>query len=323
MGVLTETKDNSDEGNSNRPAEDASPKKSMDDSSGTAATVLNFCTEEEMIQTQTTPHPHNGYGEFLNLVGERSITSPVAIMDEALVIYEDDADLPQCPIEHVKEIQFHNHIIRDSIQVQSHHKANDDELHEENPHLQDYLVPHHSVQVETPEETKATYQESTTKKELCTQGILHQSKVSQEQAKARRKVHFGEVLVRDYAMTLGDHPCCSYGPPITIDWAYLEYEPLGVNEYEFHHPPRRSMREMLLNYYQRKALLSNAGFSETDFKQVKKLVNREKTNRSITRSIVSHYPLLKVEDAVESACRKFKRLIKEDHWKQQKSQFVK
>ena len=124
-------------------------------------------------------------------------------------------------------------------------------------------------------------------------------------------------------MVLGDHPCCGYGPPVTIDWDYLEYEPLDVNEYEFHHPPRRNLREMCFNYYRRKELLSNGGFTEVDFMLTKKELNRAKLNRSITRQVVAYYPLLKLETAMESACRKFKRLIKEDHWKQQKFLFVK
>mmetsp|Transcript_25765 Transcript_25765/g.47379 ORF Transcript_25765/g.47379 Transcript_25765/m.47379 type:complete len:83 (+) Transcript_25765:3-251(+) len=76
---------------------------------------------------------------------------------------------------------------------------------------------------------------------------------------------------------------------------------------------------MGLNYYRRKELLSNGGFTEVDFMLTKKELNRAKLNRSITRQVVSHSPLLKVETAVESVCRKFKRLIKEDHWKEQKS----
>jgi hypothetical protein len=39
--------------------------------------------------------------------------------------------------------------------------------------------------------------------------------------------------------------------------------------------------------------------------------------------VVAYPPLLKVEDAVESARRKFKRLLKDDHWKSQKSLYVK
>jgi len=148
--------------------------------------------------------------------------------------------------------------------------------------------------------------------------------VPQEQAKnpSKRKVHWGSVLVRDYPMVLGDHPCCSYGPPLTLDWEYQEYTPLDVDTYEFYHPPRRIGRELGRNYYNRKHLLSFAGFTKADFKKTKKEINRVKRHRSITRSVAAKYPILfKVEDAVESAGRKFKRLLNDDHWKSQKSLF--
>jgi len=137
---------------------------------------------------------------------------------------------------------------------------------------------------------------------------------------SKSKVRWGSVLVRDYPIILGDNPCCSCGPPVTLDWEYQEYKPLDVDTYEFAHPPRRSFRELARNYYQRKSVLYLAGFTESDFKQTKKEVNRVKFQRGITRSVAMKYPLLlKVDDAVESAGRKCKRLLKNDHWKSEKS----
>lgn len=262
----------------------------------------------------------------------------ITISRPPIMICEDDA---YHPVEHAKETHFHTSLIKDSILVQKHRKVNDDELHEENPHLEDYLIPRDRVHIDRPDEGDAPVletsaqetsvaqdvknKESATTDECHTQGILHTDAMGfelQEQAKPKkRKVQFGTVLVRDYEMILGDHPCCSCGPPITIDWDYLEYEPLDVNEYEIHHRPRRSINEMGLNYYRRKALLSNAGFTEVDFEVSKKEVRRDQLNRAITRQFVAYFPLMALETAVESAHRKFKRLIKEDHWKQQKSMY--
>jgi hypothetical protein len=37
----------------------------------------------------------------------------------------------------------------------------------------------------------------------------------------RRKVSLNSrVEVREYSMTIGDHPCCGDGLPLTLDWAY-------------------------------------------------------------------------------------------------------
>mmetsp|Transcript_32482 Transcript_32482/g.68311 ORF Transcript_32482/g.68311 Transcript_32482/m.68311 type:complete len:289 (-) Transcript_32482:195-1061(-) len=283
MCTMTVRNTNVDEGPSRCPIKDPA-SKDLDDSCGTAKTIDRSDVEDEM-----------------------PITRP------PIVICEDDAHH-----NYAKETYFHTSLIKDSVQVQKYHKVNDDERHEENPHLEDFLIPHHSVHIERPEEAEATGEISTTKNECCTQEILHTKASAPEETQEKRKVHFGTVEVRDYDMILGDHPCCRYGPPLTLDWDYLEYEPLDVNEYEFRHPPRRNVREMGINYYFRERLLSNAGFTKLDFKLSKKEVNRVKLNRKLTQQIVAHYPLLKVEAAVESVCRKCKRLVKEDHWKADK-----
>ena len=124
------------------------------------------------------------------------------------------------------------------------------------------------------------------------------------------KVKFGTVLIREYEIILGDHPCCSYGPPITISWNYCEqYDPCEVDKYEFDNAlNRRSMREMMLNYHQRKYLLQD--HSEEEFKKVKKEVKRIKSQRDFTKTLARYYPItLPIEAGIESAFRKFKRAV--------------
>lgn len=302
---------------------------------------------------------------------------PVQVTRLPIIIREDDCcetddnDIEHRPMQQArcKETHFHTSIIRDSIRSQKRtNKVNDDERHEENPHLEDFLIPLRrgggGADPTNPGECADdqdvdTSQESAVKvpgDKICsTRGILctgkakakprrevqmdkphisfeefkanyvsnAESEPQEEGVKPKCRVHFGDVVVRDYDMTLGDHPSCSYGPPVTLDWHYLEYEPLDINEYEFHRPPRKNMREMNLNYYQRRRILHRAGFTDVDFLVTRKEVNRSKLNRSITRQKVAYFPLSKAEMAVESVCRKFKRLIRDDHWKQQKSLYVK
>mmetsp|Transcript_36628 Transcript_36628/g.62373 ORF Transcript_36628/g.62373 Transcript_36628/m.62373 type:complete len:308 (+) Transcript_36628:88-1011(+) len=275
----------------------------------------------------------NSQGTALTDSSDSSDTEPAPTPRAPIMISEDDADV-DIHDHHVKETYFHASLIKDSIRVQRHHKVNDDEPHEENPHLEDFLIPHHSVHIERPEEVDEAVKSialgdsvDPQDKKCRNKSILHHTevKVSEPEIKKapKRRVHFGTVLVRDYEMVLGDHPCCSYGPPVTIDWDYLEYEALEVDEYEFHHPPRRSIIRMGLNYYRRLEILSGAGFTEVEMKKSTKQVNRTKFKRSLTRQISSNYILLKAEAALESAVRKVKRLQKADHWKHEKSQFAK
>lgn len=297
------------------------PKSMLDDSHGTAVTVEWL---GQSWPSHATPGKEQSAAASIDRDADAAAGEVRASRPTPIVINEDDAlDVVNDGHSqvHVKETHFHTSIIKDSIAVQRHHNANDDEVHEENPHLEDFLIPHHEGHVEekkTSEDTDRPRVVSTLKKASV------EGKEPQDGSKKKTKVHFGHVLVRDYAMILGDHPCCSIGPPLTLSWDYLEYEPLDVNEYEFHHAPRRGLREMGLNYYQRKALLSNAGYTEVDFREIKKEVNRSKLNRSITKQIVSHpLPLMKLEDALESLVRKSRRLLKEDHWKSERSLFAK
>ena len=115
-----------------------------------------------------------------------------------------------------------------------------------------------------------------------------------------------QIIVRDYDMVLGDHPNCLYGPPVTLGWHYLEYKPLGLNEYEYHHSRRRPLRQLILNYYCRKEILLTEN-STDDLKKATKEKDRVNMQRSITRQLL---PYWRVEEALESAGRKVKRIVK-------------
>lgn len=124
----------------------------------------------------------------------------------------------------------------------------------------------------------------------------------------KKRVAFDVVIIRSYQQTMGDNPGVSYGPPIQLDWDYEEHESIDIDEYEIARGhSRRTMRQMVMNYYQRKSLLKREyGFTEEELKQAKKDVNRVKFLRDVTKSLL---PMMKVEDAVESAGRKARRLV--------------
>eukprot|EP00542_Grammatophora_oceanica_P015905 CAMPEP_0194036700 /NCGR_PEP_ID=MMETSP0009_2-20130614/9067_1 /TAXON_ID=210454 /ORGANISM="Grammatophora oceanica, Strain CCMP 410" /LENGTH=302 /DNA_ID=CAMNT_0038678569 /DNA_START=117 /DNA_END=1025 /DNA_ORIENTATION=+ len=126
------------------------------------------------------------------------------------------------------------------------------------------------------------------------------------QKRRSSKVGFGDIKVREYTQTIGDHPSVSYGPPITLDWHYEEKDDMTLDDYELARAPRRSLRDMCMNYYQRKnRLMALYGHSEAELKQAKRDAERMQRQRAVTKAFL---PWSMLEDAVESAARKTKRI---------------
>lgn len=122
----------------------------------------------------------------------------------------------------------------------------------------------------------------------------------------KRNVSFSNISMRNYPLVLGDNPSVSYGPPTTLAWDFEETHEIELEAYEKHRPPRRKPREMLLNYYQRKEILTNSGHSEQEIKDAKRQAEKAKRQRNATKSLM---PLMKLEDAAHSAARKAKRAV--------------
>lgn len=129
------------------------------------------------------------------------------------------------------------------------------------------------------------------------------------EAQVRRRatgVVFHEVLIRNYEQTIGDNPSVSYGPPISLDWEYEEAEPITLDEYEKNRGPRRNTRQMMLNYYNRRNLLTwRCGATEEEMNAAEKEGNKVKGQRSITKAFL---PAQKFEEVFQSIRRKTKRM---------------
>lgn len=124
-----------------------------------------------------------------------------------------------------------------------------------------------------------------------------------------KQVCFGVVAIRSYNQTLGDNPAVTFGPPIQLDWEYEEQGEIDVTEYECSKGCRyrRSEQQLRMSYYKRKDILTkqyNVGMEE--FEKAKKDVNKAKFLREVTMYFL---PARKLEEALESAVRKTKRLV--------------
>ena len=60
--------------------------------------------------------------------------------------------------------------------------------------------------------------------------------------KQSRNVDFKSVIIREYDITIGDNPYCSYGVPIGLDWTHGEEEVIPIDFFEASHKRRRTAR---------------------------------------------------------------------------------
>eukprot|EP00543_Licmophora_paradoxa_P004493 CAMPEP_0202446092 /NCGR_PEP_ID=MMETSP1360-20130828/4720_1 /ASSEMBLY_ACC=CAM_ASM_000848 /TAXON_ID=515479 /ORGANISM="Licmophora paradoxa, Strain CCMP2313" /LENGTH=434 /DNA_ID=CAMNT_0049062525 /DNA_START=125 /DNA_END=1429 /DNA_ORIENTATION=- len=136
---------------------------------------------------------------------------------------------------------------------------------------------------------------------------------------SRRSVKFHQIHIREYDQTLGDNPCVSYGPAISLDWEFEEMEPCLIDDYEEFrlnggtssgssqgNCGRRSVRQMTLNYYQRKNILVwTYGFDENQLQTAAFEAVRIQRQRALTKFFL---PLSRVEELFGSLKRKTLRI---------------
>jgi hypothetical protein len=123
----------------------------------------------------------------------------------------------------------------------------------------------------------------------------------------KRNVSFAKIHVRDYELTVGDNPAVGYGAPVSLDWTYVEHDPLELDQYEDNRPKRRNPQQMHLNSVQREHILQLHNFSSDEIKKAKRDAERIQRQRFITAYFA---PYMKIEDVLESAARKTKRFIR-------------
>ena len=103
----------------------------------------------------------------------------------------------------------------------------------------------------------------------------------------KKSVRFSDITVREYPMILGDHPCVSCGPPITIDWQYSSEECLSIDEYvETNSFAPRERWQLLMPAFFRADLVSNSGCPYSELIKAMDEVHLIKAQRRITMNSV-------------------------------------
>jgi len=125
---------------------------------------------------------------------------------------------------------------------------------------------------------------------------------------SRNNVSFSSLEIKEFNMTLGNHPSATSGPPVMIDWdSEASKRVVGLDEYERDRSPRRQRRQLKLSYRDRKGILEQQrGFSTQEVNEAwaEALKIRQQRHETLRRGLV----LMTVDDVVESAQRKYRRL---------------
>ena len=91
---------------------------------------------------------------------------------------------------------------------------------------------------------------------------------------SKKHVSFAALHIRNHSVILGDHPCCTVGLPITLDWTVESEISVDLEAYEATRERRRSRPEMILSVDDRHALLSD--MPEGDLRRVQRKLHRER-----------------------------------------------
>jgi hypothetical protein len=129
----------------------------------------------------------------------------------------------------------------------------------------------------------------------------------------QHSVQFQNVDIRNFKMTLGNHPSATTGPPVMLDGELIEPHHLArkimtLDKYEKTRPPRRKRRQLKLTLQQRhNILVKERGFT---FEEVKgawqeSLSIRRQRKETLDRGLA----MMKWDEVWESTCRKFSRLV--------------
>jgi len=108
----------------------------------------------------------------------------------------------------------------------------------------------------------------------------------------RRKVSFGSVGVREFNRIAGDHPDCTVGPPMSIDWKFYEHPPISVDHYEEgvgHHRHNSSSCEKISSDLRKEILqygfqVPYADLVEAEKQATKVARLREQTRKQLDRN---------------------------------------
>jgi hypothetical protein len=133
------------------------------------------------------------------------------------------------------------------------------------------------------------------------------SDTTESQSSSTRSVSFGEVDIRVYKSVISDHPDCSSGPALGIDWPFLTLKTVTVDEWEARRPKRtRTPLQLMMSRLQRERILKSLGYDDKDFYASVREIQRVRDRRRRTYANVGNE---RIELIFEKAKKTTKRLV--------------
>ena len=106
---------------------------------------------------------------------------------------------------------------------------------------------------------------------------------------SKKSVSFSNIHVREHSRIIGDNPSCRSGPPISLGWDFIDFEPEELNSYEERRLPRRRKNHLVMTSITRSNILANHfGYSVMEIQAAEKSVKRYREwlkNGSIIRAL--------------------------------------
>jgi hypothetical protein len=106
-------------------------------------------------------------------------------------------------------------------------------------------------------------------------------------------VGFNTVEFRCHDQCVGDNPSVSIGTPVSLDWYFEDMDPIDLDTYEAQREgSRRNLRQMMMNYFQRRTLLSyRYGIAEKELDEAARAADKIRQQRSVTRALLPTFLL--------------------------------
>ena len=150
---------------------------------------------------------------------------------------------------------------------------------------------------------RSSYKSSNTSNQKAKDNVVEANTV---EPSMKRNISFTNIEIREYGLTLGDHPNCSVGPPVQLSWNVESETTHTLENYELFREPRRSKKEMVLSNYVRMKMLSAGRVPKAQVYEAIAQVKKIQSQRKRTKALLEISIAQPVEEVLQTLFRRRK-----------------